>query len=122
MSTVQHTLSTLINIYYDLYDYYKNEEYVINAIYHIMKRNNRHKIKSLIRTDLTDLNLKKYTSCLVELSSYSNERLDYFKLDSIANLDNIICNLEIIEYNKNSITLDRKKLERIIKLCQKLHP
>ena len=111
----------LIDIYYDLFHYYQDDEIVINAIYHIMRRNNRKTVKSLIRKDLLKLNLMRYEKALIELSNYSNSALDFFKISEFSNLNNITNILNnLLSYNGNDIDLNDKKIDEIIRICLKL--
>jgi hypothetical protein len=113
---------SLIDIYYSLYDYYKDDEIIITAISYIARRNKRPKPRQTIRQDLKVLNLKKYQSILLELSNLPNSELDKFKILYFSNLSNILNTLIILdEINiKYTDTKDIDKLNKISELVDRI--
>jgi len=108
------TNSDLIDIYYDLFDYFGDEEVIITAIAYIGKRNNRSRGRQVIRQDLAVLNLKKYQSIFLELSNYPKSKLDSFKSTHFSDLNHILSILTII----NDIDMVYTDLKDILKLNQ----
>jgi len=103
------TISQLIDIYYDLFEYFNDNEPIVNAISTISKRDKRFINKAVIRKDITSLNLLKYSNPLQELYNLPKCELEKYKKDF--NLELLFLNIIDIEVNKDNIKL----VDRIIK-------
>ena len=111
-------LSKAIDDYYTLYEYYGNNEPIINGIAYIMGRNNKIPYRSQIRKQLIGLNLHILRHYLDELVSMPNCDLAKFEVDEFAQLNYIIVRLNTC--HESCITMNHKKLNEIIELCNKL--
>jgi hypothetical protein len=105
----QLPISQLIDIYYDLFEYFNDNEPIVNAISTISKRDKRFINKAVIRKDITSLNLLKYSNPLQELYNLPKLELEKYKKDF--DLELLFLNIIDIEVNKDNIKL----IDRIIK-------
>jgi len=112
----QLNISQLIDIYYDIYETFNNEEVFIHAIYSIMARNNRRTGKLIIRKDFNNLNLKRYTSVLVELAGYPKFKIEEFEKDFEKDITQIINRIDSFDIGD----IDNRELCKLIEVCKRL--